>query len=100
LRPLLHPEAYDEAAALIIGVLAKLTISERVPVYCAVHNYQEWLQEPLRAAGFELWARQVVMGKYTLRRVADPTLQPAASHGTRPLPAATELKAVRRGYED
>lgn len=80
LRPLLHPEVYEQAVDLIADALRHLAPSDRTPVYCAVHSYQEWLHEPLAAAGFALWARQAVMGKYTLRRVEDPAFQPLSTH--------------------
>ncbi len=80
LRPLLHPEAYEHAADLLDDALVHLPQVERIPAYCAVHRYQEWLREALSAADFTPWAHQVVMGKYTLRRVKAPAFEPLPVH--------------------
>ncbi|MBN1287351.1 MAG: hypothetical protein JXB47_18265 [Anaerolineae bacterium] len=76
IRPLLHPEAYEQTADLIADALTRFAPAERTPVYCVVQSYQQWLREPLASAGFTLWARQAVMGKHTVRRAKDPALQP------------------------
>ncbi len=75
LRPLFHPEIYEQASGLIADALTHLARPDQMPVYCAVPSYQEWLHEPLAAVGFEPWASQVVMGKYTVRRIKDPVFQ-------------------------
>ncbi|MCZ7546570.1 MAG: hypothetical protein M5R40_24970 [Anaerolineae bacterium] len=76
LKALLHPEVCDEAAALFADAITYLPHPERAPVYCAVQRYQDWLRGPLAEVGFEPWARQVVMVKYTVRRVQHPAYQP------------------------
>ena len=76
LRALLHPEAGDRAADLFADALTYLSRVERIPVYCTVQRYQDWLREPLAAAGFEPWARQVVLVKYTVRGIQYPAFQP------------------------
>lgn len=80
LRPLLHPEDYELATDLVADALGHLSQADHLPVYCAVQNYQEWLREPLARAGFTLWARQVVMGKYTVRKVKNPAFHPLPAH--------------------
>jgi hypothetical protein len=79
LRPFMHPEVYEQVAGLIADGLTYLPHAARVPVYCAVQRYQDWLRDPLAEAGFEPWARQVVMVKYTVRQVKHAAFQPLPS---------------------
>lgn len=94
--PVVHPEAFDLADEIVSSALHFLTSANRAgrPVYVNVRRYQDWLQEPLRLAGFEKVASQAVMVKRLVVRVTEPALQsiPAiAARNTRPVAQVERL---------
>jgi hypothetical protein len=70
--PLLHPDVYDEAAAIIHAALQFWPKAERLPLYFRVASYQEWLATPLQDAGFQMVDRQVLFVKHMAVRVKAP----------------------------
>lgn len=76
-RPLLHPDIYDEITAIFQAALHHWTKAEKLPVYFAIRSYQEWLLHYLRELKVEEEHRQVVFAKYTTVRVeAETELMP------------------------
>lgn len=61
-----------DAATLLRGVLAYKEPMHDRPLYCAVRNYQERLNAPLQALGFEPCGSQVVLVKHTVQHVRRP----------------------------
>jgi hypothetical protein len=76
---LLHPQAYDQADALLAHGLAALRDVSPGPVYCSVREYQGGLRAVLQDAGFEPFVSRALIVKHTAVRVADAarTLMPA-----------------------
>ncbi len=66
IKPYLHPEAYDQASAIIQAALTFVPRAEHVPVYFYARAYQDWLRSVLVDAEFEPWAHQALMVKYTV----------------------------------
>lgn len=75
----LHPEMYDQTAALHNEVLAHLPRSERGPVYMCVRRYHDWLRGTLAELGFEAFANQAVMVKHTVARIEHPIFRAVAA---------------------
>lgn len=72
LEMLLHPQAYQRADELIVQSLSLLAEYPPRPVYCCLRRYQGGLRAPLEARGFQLFASQCVMIKYTTVRIREP----------------------------
>lgn len=69
IKPYFHPEAYDQASAIILSALAHLSRAEQVPVYLYARAYQDWLRGALDEVEFEEWTHQALLVKYTVVRV-------------------------------
>lgn len=67
--PLLHPDAYDDAVAIIGSALRFWPKAERYPLYFRVGSYQEWLAMPLEDADFHMVDRQILFVKHMAVRV-------------------------------
>lgn len=76
LRLYLDPDAYDEAQAMLDSALAVLPQARKVPVYCCVRSYQDWLGGALERTGFVPWARQTVLVKHLAVQVRQPDFAP------------------------
>ncbi len=77
-EPYLHPEAYDQADAMVGAALHMLAATQRAgrPVFVCVRRYQDWLQEVLQSAQFEWVGAQAVMVKRLAVRITEPLLKP------------------------
>lgn len=69
LKPLLHPDIFDEAQPVMSKALTLWSKIERLPLYVCVRSYQEWIGTPLIALGLEEMERQVIFVKHTVARV-------------------------------
>jgi hypothetical protein len=68
-KPLLHPDIFDEAAAVMGEALMFWPKAERLPLYVSVRSYQEWVGMPLQQLGMQEMERQVIFVKHTVARV-------------------------------
>ncbi len=75
LEMLLHPQAYERADELVAQSLSLLAEYPPRPVYCCLRRYQGGLRVPLEAKGFQLFASQCAMVKYTTVRIREPALK-------------------------
>lgn len=69
IKPYFHPEAYDQASAIVLSALEHIARTAHVPVYCYARAYQDWLRGVLEQVEFESWAHQALMVKHTVVRV-------------------------------
>ena len=67
-KPYFHPEAYDQASAVILSALAYIPRANSVPVYINARSYQDWLRGALENVEFEPWTQQALLVKYTVIR--------------------------------
>ncbi len=77
IQSVIHPDAYDEAPAIIGAALNRVKAAERLPVYFCIKRYQDWLRASVSALGFEAWASQAVMVKHTACRIEQAAFKPA-----------------------
>lgn len=75
LEMLLHPQAYERANEFVEQSLSLLTEYPPRPIYCCVRRYQGGLRTPLEAMGFQHFASQCVMVKYTTVLIKEPALK-------------------------
>jgi hypothetical protein len=75
LEMLLHPRAYERADEFVTQSLYLLAEYPPRPIYCCLRRYQGGLRVPLEAKGFQPFASQCVMIKYTTVRVREPALK-------------------------
>ncbi len=94
LRILIHPEARDLAEPLVRWGLGTLHKEPGQPIFCNVRQYEGGVRTSLEAAGFELYARRVLMGKHTVAWVKTPgqELVPALKGSAEPVPPAFRIK--------
>lgn len=78
MRPLLHPDIYEEASGIFQQALALWPKAERLPLYACIRSYQEWLGIPLEDAGMHHLDRQVLFVKHMAVRVK-PVFERATS---------------------
>jgi hypothetical protein len=62
-QPLVHPNV-DNAAALLIGLLRRMPLETKRPVYVAVRSYLAWLGDILEELGAQVSPTQVLLVKY------------------------------------
>lgn len=97
IKPYFHPEAYDQVPDIIFSALTRIPRAEQLPVYLFARSYQDWLRGVLERVGFQPWAHQALMVKYTIVRVErmEPVavtglessrLRPPVADGPLPLP--------------
>lgn len=70
--PYLHPEAMDDAQAIIEAALVRIERADKVPVYICVRSYQDWLSTAMRALNFEAWVEQAMMVKQLVAGIKHP----------------------------
>ena len=75
LEMLLHPQAYERADELVVQSLSLLAEYPPRPIYCCLRRYQGGVRVPLEIKGFQPFASQCVMIKYTTVRVKKPALK-------------------------
>lgn len=75
LEMLLHPQAYERADELVVQSLSLLVEYPLRPIYCCLRRYQGGVRVPLEAKGFQHFASQCVMIKYTTVWVRKPALK-------------------------
>jgi hypothetical protein len=86
IKPYFHPEAYEQAAEIVLSALTYLPRVERLPVYLYARAYQDWLRGALEQVEFEACTHQALMVKYTVIRteraeaLALPGLEPNRLH--------------------
>jgi hypothetical protein len=73
-----HPRAEVRAIPIIEYGLSLLGSNWNAPIYCCVRRYQEWLQRPLEALGFEPFGAAAVLVKHLVSLVGEP--EPAKVH--------------------
>lgn len=76
LTPLLHPDAFRDAPAIIAAAASRASRSASVPVYVQVRRYQDWLDRALTETGFTLQARQAVMVKHIAAGIRSAAFAP------------------------
>jgi hypothetical protein len=77
LQGLFRPDLSDaEMQRILAAALANAPRAEKLPVYVRVPRYQEHLERPLAALGFNPGPAQAVMVRHTTRRVEDYALKP------------------------
>jgi len=97
IKPYFHPEAYDQVPDILLSALARLSRAEQLPVYLYARSYQDWLRGVLERVGFQPWAYQALMVKYTIVRgermepvavagLESSRLRPPVADGPLPLP--------------
>ncbi|MCY4144884.1 MAG: hypothetical protein OXE95_03960 [Chloroflexi bacterium] len=62
--PFVHPEALDEAPAIIAAAWQRIERSRKLPVYVCVRGYQGWLENAMRDLDLSPWLEQAVMVKH------------------------------------
>ena len=75
LEMLLHPQAHERAGELVAQSLSLLAEYPPLPIYCCLRRYQGGLRVPLETKGFQHFASQCVMIKYTTVRIQEPALK-------------------------
>jgi hypothetical protein len=75
LEMLLHPQAYGRADEFVVQSLSLLAEYPPCPIYCCLRRYQGGLRAPLEDRGFQHFASQCVMVKYTTVRIKEPALK-------------------------
>jgi hypothetical protein len=81
LMPYLHPDVFNEAAAILVAAITQASRSHaRVPVYVSVRRYQDWLEDALVTLGFEPVTRQAVMVRHIAAGVRQAAFAPLAHH--------------------
>jgi hypothetical protein len=107
IKPYFHPEVYEQVPDIILSALARIGRAGHVPVYLYARSYQDWLRGILERVGFETWAYQALMVKYTVVRaeriesVVIPGLEasrlrPPVVDGPLPLPKFDPVKPKHR----
>ncbi len=89
LRFWLHPEAHDQAQALLTGALAILWAAPRRPIYCSVRDYESGMRAPLEDLGFRYVQTRSLLVKHTTVRVKEPLLNLVPALEKRAEPAAS-----------
>lgn len=69
LLPYIHPDAMDQAVDILAAALQHTRRAHKVPVYVAIRSYQDWLDTPLHALGFDDWLEQAVLVKHLAARL-------------------------------
>jgi hypothetical protein len=92
IRLLLHPNAVDEASALVASALTSIKISAAQRVFWAVRTYEAGIANVLREYGFQPAARQTLVVKHCTVRVREPALQPVAALNGKAEHAAHTIK--------
>jgi hypothetical protein len=77
---IVHPQAEHHARDIVAQGCALLGQRWSLPVYCCVRRYQEWLWNPLKSLGFELFGSMAVMVKRLVAPVSEPERAPSAAH--------------------
>jgi hypothetical protein len=86
LMPYLHPDVFNEAAAILMAAIRHAERScADVPVYVAVRRYQDWLEDALVDLGFEPSTRQAVMVRHIAAGVRQAGFAPL-SHALEAVP--------------
>lgn len=76
IRPYIRLEDSAQAVWVLGAALSMIKQAAKLPVYCCVRQYQEWLGSALADQGFTPWARQTVLVKHTSVRVEHPAFAP------------------------
>ena len=77
---IVHPQAEHHARDIVAQGCALLGQRWSLPVYCCVRRYQEWLWNPLKSLGFELFGSMAVMVKRLVAPASEPERSPSAAH--------------------
>jgi len=100
LRLLLHPDALDQADALVAAALSRVRCGPGQKLYCAVRTYEAGIQAALTAWGFRPVGSQTLVVKHTTVWAREPAAQlvPALEgHTERPSPVPqSKVLAARR----
>ncbi len=89
LRMLLHPDALDQADALVAAALSHVRCGPGQKLYCAVRTYEAGIPAALTAWGFQSVGSQTLVVKHTTVWAREPAAQlvPALEgHTERPSP--------------
>jgi hypothetical protein len=88
LRMVVHPEARQQAEALVRQGLGVLGGPTGKPVYCNVRQYEGGVRSALTACGFESFATRTLMVKHTVAWIKAPLqeLVPTLKGGVEPVP--------------
>lgn len=76
LRMLLHPDALDQADALVVAALSRVRCAPGQKLYCAVRTYEAGIPSALGALGFHLVGSQTLVVKHTTIWAREPAIQP------------------------
>jgi hypothetical protein len=76
LRMLLHPDALDQADALVAAALSRAHCTPGQKLYCAVRTYEAGIPSALGAWGFQLVGSQTLVVKHTTVWAREPAAQP------------------------
>jgi hypothetical protein len=101
LMPLLHPDAFRDAPAIIAAAASRAGRSASLPVYVQVRRYQDWLDRALTETGFVITARQAVMVKHITAGVRTAAFAPLPGmvEGAVPNTGKPPGKAMRDGWD-
>ncbi len=89
LRFWLHPQAHQEAQALLTGALSILWAAPRRPIYCSVRDYESGMRAPLEDIGFRYLQTRSLLVKHTTVRIKEPLLNLMPALEKRAEPAAS-----------
>ncbi len=89
LRFWLHPQAYPEAPALLMGALSILWAAPQRPIYCSVRDYESGMRAPLQDVGFRYVETRSLLVKHTTVRIKEPLLNLMPALEKRAEPAAS-----------
>jgi hypothetical protein len=89
LRFWLHPQAHQQAPALLMGALSILWAAPRRPIYCSVRDYEGGMRAPLQDMGFRYLQTRSLLVKHTTVRVKEPLLSLMPALEKRAEPAAS-----------
>jgi hypothetical protein len=67
LRFFIHPNAEEDAEAILISALQIPDDRAARPIYCCVRRYEGWLPQALERSGFVMRESQAVMVKHTVK---------------------------------
>ncbi len=89
-----HPRAEARAVQIIEYGLSLFGPNWNAPIYCCVRRYQEWLQRPLEALGFEASGASAVLAKHLVNLIGEP--EPVNVHAVESHARVTAQTAPRR----
>lgn len=94
--------AETDTDLIVASIIAQHPPTPKLPIYCCVRSYQDWLNNALRRNGFEYYGSQVMMAKHTVQFVVKPehSLEKLLHSGTVSAQSSTIIQKTNSFTED